>query len=167
MLAAVFWREIRRKSGWYIKQKTHDVPNCNAYIWYVKVTQVCLHTRKMTNCVFSYVASRFSFITNLLLLDFFQKTCILWLPYKKGPFYNSSNIERNQINCASFADFWKGKEKKKIEKRFKKKQGNDKKKAGKHTLDSMVLGFLFVILHTYSNFFDRMFFCLCFYNSYI
>ena len=92
--------------------------NCNAYIWYVKVTRMCLHTRKMTNCVFSYVASRFSFITNLLLLEyfFFQKTCILWLPYKKGPFYISSNIERNQINCASFADFWKGKEKKNLRK---------------------------------------------------
>ena len=45
--------------------------NCNAYIWYVKVTRMCLHTRKMTNCVFSYVASRFSFITNLLLLEYF------------------------------------------------------------------------------------------------
>ena len=71
MLAAVVWREIRRKLGWwYIKQKTHDV---NVMFTYVKVTQVCLHTRKMTNCGFSYVASRFSFITNLLLLESFFK----------------------------------------------------------------------------------------------
>ena len=97
MLAAVVWREIRRKLGWwYIKQKTHDV---NVMFTYVKVTQVCLHTRKMTNCGFSYVASRFSFITNLLLLDFFQKTCILWLPYKKGPFYIRATLKEIRSLC--------------------------------------------------------------------
>ena len=134
--------------------------NCNAYIWYVKVTRMCLHTRKMTNCVFSYVASRFSFITNLLLLEyffFFSKNMHTLTALQKGSILYFEQHWKKPDQLCIICWFLK----RKGEKKFKKKQGNNKKKARKHTLDSMVLGFLFVILHTYSNFFLTECFFVC------